>query len=353
MSDNNQMAINPYVAGGIGTAAGATAGYFIHPFAPVKNDYNDAKKLLTMEEDSFKSVATEGSSATGEVKTNFDIITEGRKKISEAGDSFELNTVKPAKEGYETELNNLVNANAGDAEFKDLTATAYKNTDGKTIAELETAMADAETAAKVAENADVKAADKALQDAIAKVDVTKEDADIKAAKDAVAPGATPTATEQAAIDAAEKAKADKIANATQAEEKALAAAKKKALESNSGYTTARKALEDAKADRFKKIEEALGKKAGAETDKAAGPFNAILKKVTGFKETMAKKFDVAKEADELLKDTKYGTAFDKIKGILPKAKMWPTIIGAAALGIAGVALSYIVGPKNETPQDVA
>lgn len=31
----------------------------------------------------------------------------------------------------------------------------------------------------------------------------------------------------------------------------------------------------------------------------------------------------------------------------------PALTGAAVLGAAGVALAYIVGPKNETPADVA
>ena len=52
-------------------------------------------------------------------------------------------------------------------------------------------------------------------------------------------------------------------------------------------------------------------------------------------------------------DSKYAKAFDKMKDLLPKTKMKAALIWGAIAAAAGVALAYIVGPKNPTPKDVA
>ena len=76
-----------------------------------------------------------------------------------------------------------------------------------------------------------------------------------------------------------------------------------------------------------------------------------------WKETLAKKIDDVKAsaADDLVGEKGALKDLDnsKFSKFLPKAKMWPAIIAAGVLGAAGVALAYIVGPKNPTPQDVA
>lgn len=391
MSEQNQMAISPVTAGLVGAGVGALGGATIKAVQPIQKDYKDVKNLLTMEKDSFEKISAPADDAAAEIKDNFKIIEDGRKKISEAGDAFEQNTVQPAKTEYETELNNKYGS---EAEFADGT---FKKGD-KTIAELKTAVTTAEGKVKVEDDADVKTAQKAYDDAVnavkveddaavktaqgeldaakAKVDVSAERADLANLESQLAAetDATKKADLQTKINAQKAAIETKIANdadvtakstalenakkaavdnntEVKAKNTALEKAKKAAYEKNDEVSSARKALKEAETERFTKMEEKL--KAAAEKSDADDATKNLFNKVKKAKENMAKKFDAAKEADELLKDSKYGTAAEKIKGLLPRAKMKAALIGAAALAALGVAAAYIIGPKNPTPTDVA
>lgn len=393
MSEQNQMAISPVTAGLAGAAIGGTAGALIKPLQPINKDYKDVKTLLTMEQDKFEKISKPADDATQEIKDNYKTIEDGRKKISEAGDEFQRNTIEPAKTEYETELKNKYGS---EPEFADGT---FKHND-KTITELETAYNNAVSAVKVNEDADVKTAQKAYDDAVnavkvdedaavktaqgeldtakAKVDVSAEkgeltqlqnqlSAETDAAKkadiqkqidakqaeiDAKITNDADVKAKNTALENAKKAAVDNNAD-VKAKSKDLENAKKAALEKNNDVSTAKKALEEAKTDRLTKMEEKLKTAANAETDKTNGPLNKLLKKIDDAKAKMGEKFDAGKKAAELMNDSKYGTAAEKIKGLLPRGKWTAAGWGAVALGAAGVALAYIIGPKNETPTDVA
>lgn len=351
MSEQNSMAINPVYAGLGGAAIGGAAGALIKPLQSVQSDYREVKNLLTMDKDKFEKIEKPADDATAEIKDNYKVIEDGRKKISEAGDAFETNTIKPAKEKYETALNNHFK---DDNDFK---VENFKHND-KTIKDLETAVTDAEgkvTAETIAEDTDVKAAQTALDEAKGKVDVKAETKALEEAKEAAKNAGVEEAkiAEAPGVKAAQKALDDKIAGDAdvQAKTTALENAKKAAVEKNETVASAKKALEEAKTDRLTKMEDKL--KAAAEKSDADEATKNLFNDVKKAKENMTKKFDASKEADELLRDTKYGTAAEKIKGLLPRAKWKAAAIYGAALAAAGVALAYIVGPKNETPSDVA
>ncbi len=335
MSEQNSMAISPVTAGIIGAGAGAIAGGTIKALQPKLSGYGDAKALLTMEKDSFEKISKPGDGAAEDIKTSYSTIEEGRKIISEAGDTLEKTNTEALEKHFEAE-----------SKFKLENFKHGEKGKEKSIKELETEVKNAKDAVKVDDNDDVKAKQKALDDAKAKVDVKKETDALENAKKAVPAGATATPEQQKAIDDAQAALDKKIADGTKAEQEALDNAKKTVLDGDDNLKKAVKALDDANAERTKQMKDALKAAADAETDKTNGAANKLLKQ-------LEEKFDAGKKADELLKDTKYGTAFDKLKGLMPHSKWKGAAIGAAILGAAGVALAYIVGPKNQTPTDVA
>ena len=126
--------------------------------------------------------------------------------------------------------------------------------------------------------------------------------------------------------------------------------------------------DDAKtnATTLKSKQEAYNKKVVAAADEALTDVTAksdgnTLEKlkhtIEEQKKILAKKAEdvKAEKAGKLVGEGGTLKDFDikSIKELLPKAKGKAMAIGAAALGLAGVALAYIVGPKNGVPTDVA
>lgn len=367
MSEQNQMAINPVYAGLAGAAIGGIGNYFAGIGVKQKEGYRDAKELLTLKDDEFKKLADkiekDGDDAA---KTEFKKVQDGRKIVSSAGDSLEKEQ-KAARKDMNAAIEKDLEANlTGDAKtkFADAVKTEKEalnkaNTEYKTVGqertkagtELAKARADYKTKLTTKYNAIVNdKADGTLGKQLADLEASKagktgdelakiekdiktkkaeihakalEDADVKAAAEKLK-------TERKAVTTANKAKIDAVPTAQEAYNQKL-------------VSSADEALKDVTA---KKDGSALEKlKALVEEKKAT-----LAKKVEDIKAEKAGKLVSDEGVDGVkLKDLDTG----KFKKFLPKAKLWPTVIAAGALGLAGVALAYIVGPKNETPADVA
>lgn len=298
MSEQNQLAISPVTAGVIGAGAGAAAGAFIPgmPFRNIKSEYASAQNLLTLEKDQFEKLKP-ADDAAEEIKNTYDTFVSGRKEIA------------VAKEADEAKLLTDLDAHfASDAELAKDKFTF--GDDKKTLAQLEdavnTAKADAEVVKAVDENDAVKAAQKAV--------------------------------DELADDAADDVKA--------AAKQKLADAKAAALAEQPKVKEAQQALDSANADRLTKMKNKI--KTASEADGAADDVKALAKRA-------ADGFDVNGKAKAMAEatDSKYAKAFDKMKDLLPKTKMKAALIWGAIAAAAGVALAYIVGPKNPTPKDVA
>ena len=298
MSEQNQLAISPVTAGVIGAGAGAAAGAFIPgmPFRNIKSEYANAQNLLTLEKDQFEKLKP-ADDAAEEIKNTYDTFVSGRKEIAAAKEAAE-----------ETLLKDLDTHFAGDAELAKDKFTF--GDDKKTLAQLEdavnTAKADAEVVKAVNENDAVKAAQKAV--------------------------------DELAADAT-----DDVKNAAN---KKLADAKAAALAEQPKVKEAQQALDSANADRLTKMKNKI--KTASEADGATDNVKALAKRA-------ADGFDVNGKAKAMAEatDSKYAKAFDKMKDLLPKTKMKAALIWGAIAAAAGVALAYIVGPKNPTPKDVA
>jgi len=308
MSDNNQLAINPYVAGGIGAVVGGAAGQWmpgLNSIRPIKEEYNSAQNLLTLEADKFEALKP-AEDAAQEVRDNYDTFVKGRQEIADAE--------KAHKTNIETEL---------ETHFKDkedFKIDKFKyGEEGKekTIAELQQAVTDAE----------------------GKVELDKVE-EVKKARESQA------AAEKALAENTDDTKKANLQKAVDDAKKAVADAEKKAKAENADVKAATETLEKAKADRIEKMKAAVAKEAeGAKED------SAIAKLAKKVKET----FDPKAKAKEMVdaKDSKYAGAFDKVKGLL-KRTTWKAAAGLAVAGAAiGAAIAYIVGPKNDVPSDVA
>ena len=369
MSEQNQMAISPVTAGLTGAAIGGIGNYFLGVGAAPKKGYKDAKELLTLEPDKFEKLKKEiDASDNNDAKIEFKKVEDGRKIVSSAGETLEKEQAAARKEMNAAIEKDLEANLTGDAKtkFTDAVKTEKSELDAaqKTITdkagELKTARADAnsELAKKIAEfrkayNDEVKAIKDKKDSGLGKDLAELED---KLTKE---------------TDAAKKADIEKQIKAKNTE------IAKEALKKDT-VANAQKAMRDEKAkiikaDDLKTNANNLKTKKEAYNQKLVNSADEALKDVTAKKDgtaleklkalveekkaILAKKVEDAKNAkvDELVGDK--GTLKDldtgKFKKFLPKAKTWPTVIAAAALGLAGVALAYMVGPKNATPADVA
>lgn len=368
MSEQNSMAISPVTAGLTGAAIGGIGNYFMGVGAKPEKGYKDAKELLTLENDKFEALKKKiNDSDNADAKAEFKKLEDGRVTVSTAGDTLVKEQATARKEMNAAIEKDLEANLTGDAKTKfadavkkeksELDAAKKAVTDKAT--ELKTARADAnsELAKKGAEFKKAYADEvKAIKD---KTDSglgkeLKELEDSKAGK---------TGDELKAIEDKIKAKNSEIA--------------KEAMKKDT-VTNAQKAMRDekakiVKAEDLKTNATTLGEKTKAYNEKLVSSADEALKETTAKKDGTVleklkalveeKKAKLAENVDELkktkadelvgekgaLKDLDTG----KFKKFLPKAKMMPALIGAAVLGAAGVALAYIVGPKNETPADVA
>ena len=250
------------------TAGGAALGLLKSPF--VKGEYKGADKLVQLDKDTFdKEIAAYKDDLKDDAKPKYDKLVEARTEYANGDKEFKAFLDKNPC-GVAAETN-------------------YKPEGGdKTISLLEKDVADAEKAVKVSENEAVKAAQKELDDL---------------AKDATAE--------------AKKAAADK-----------LEAAKKAAVDENEAVKTARKAVADAKAERYLKIEKEITEKG---TDE--------------LKNLLAEKKDIMKKINEgTLKDFN----FKDIKKILPKAKgLGALLYGAIGLVVGSIIARTVANGKNK------
>lgn len=367
MSEQNSMAISPVTAGLTGAAIGGVGNYFLGVGAKPKEGYRNATELLNLKDDEFKKLADkiekDGDDAA---KTEFKKLQDGRTTVSSAGDALvkEQATAK-------TEMKAAIEQAVADGKLTAADVTKETN-------ELNTATTELTNAKKpltdaLADTADgklgkLKADAKAeLTAAVAqdKIDALKADESKQSSelKDLIA-------KEKAETDAAKKAELTKKVDA-QAKKDLVAELKKKNDSAISKYqaelkkttTDELKGNIKTKATDVQAKKTALFDKQVAEAEKSIGenPTDAALKKLKddmkNWKETIAKKAEDVKKAkvEELVGEK--GTLKDldtgKFGKFLEKSKTMPAVIAAAALGAAGVALAYIVGPKNETPSDVA
>ena len=358
MSEQNQMAISPVTAGLTGAAIGGIGNYFLGVGAAPKKGYKDAKELLTLEPDKFEKLKKEiDASDNNDAKIEFKKVEDGRKIVSSAGETLEKEQAAARKEMNAAIEKDLEANLTGDAKtkFTDAVKTEKSELDAaqKTITdkagELKTARADAnsELAKKIAEfrkayNDEVKANLAELEDKLTKETDAAKKADIekqiKAKKTEIAK---------------EALKKDTVANA----QKAMRDEKAKIIKADDLKTNANNLKTKKEAYNQKLVnsaDEALKDVTAKKDGNALEKLKALVEEK---KAILAKKVEDAKnaEVDKLvgengsLKDLDTG----KFKKFLPKAKTWPTVIAAAALGLAGVALAYMVGPKNATPADVA
>ena len=331
--------------------------------------------MLTLEPDKFEELKKKiDASSNEEAKTEFKKLEDGRKIVSSAGDTLEKEQAAARKEmnaAIEKAVADKTITAGADAEKKALEEALNKTEElRKQMGGLELKKdADGKfTVTHVAgENADVKAKRDDLKQArenARKAITEKTDSglgkELKDAQDELA---------KATTDEAKKAAQEKIdkANVKIAKEVSANADVKKAkdalnVERKKVMTEeALKPFKERNAKRTEYNEKLVSSADEALKDVTAKKDGTALEKLKALveekKAILAKKVEDAKnaEVDKLvgengsLKDLDTG----KFKKFLPKAKTWPIVIAAAALGLAGVALAYMVGPKNATPADVA
>ena len=363
MSEQNQMAISPVTAGLTGAAIGGIGNYFLGVGAAPKKGFKDAKELLTLESDKFEKLKKEiDASDNNDAKIEFKKVEDGRKIVSSAGETLEKEQATARKEMNAAIEKDLEANLTGDAKTK-FTDAVKTEKDALTKAQNDYATVGQERKkagtelAKAREDYKNKLTTKYNAIVNDKADGTlgKQLADLEASK------AGKTGDELAKIEKDIKAKKAEI-HAKALEDAEVKAAAEKLKTERKAVTTANKA----KIDAVPTAQEAYNKKLVDSADEAlkdvkANKDGSAIEKLKALveekKAILAKKVEDAKnaEVDKLvgengsLKDLDTG----KFKKFLPKAKTWPTVIAAAALGLAGVALAYMVGPKNATPADVA
>lgn len=364
MSEQNQMAISPVTAGLTGAAIGGIGNYFMGVGASPKKGYKDTKELLTLKDDEFKKLADKiNEKGSEEAKTEFKKLEDGRVTVSKAGDSL-VKEQKVARQEMNAAIEKDLEANlTGDAKtrFADAVKEEKKALDDANKAYSDVGKERTKTGTKLADaRADYKTKLLAKYNEIANDKANglgKELADLEASK------AGKSGEELAKIEKDIKAKKADI-HAKALEDKDVKAAADKLKEERKAVTASTKAGEKATAVETAKTkynEKLVASADEALKDTTAKKDGTVLEKLKALieekKAKLAESVDElkAKKADELvgekgaLKDLDTG----KFKKFLPKAKMVPALIGAAALGLVGVALAYMVGPKNETPADVA
>ena len=363
MSEQNQMAISPVTAGLTGAAIGGIGNYFLGVGAAPKKGYKDAKELLTLESDKFEKLKKEiDASDNNDAKIEFKKVEDGRKIVSSAGETLEKEQATARKEMNAAIEKDLEANLTGDAKTKftdavktEKEALTKAQNEYKTVGQ-ERTKAGTELA-KAREDYKNKLTTKYNAIVNDKADGTlgKQLADLEASK------ADKTGDELAKIEKDIKAKKAEI-HAKALEDADVKAAADKLKAERKAVTTANKA----KIEAVPTAQEAYNQKLVNSADEALKDVTAkkdgtALEKLKALveekKAILAKKVEDAKNAEVeklvgengSLKDLDTG----KFKKFLPKAKTWPIVIAAAALGLAGVALAYMVGPKNATPADVA
>ncbi len=356
MSEQNSMAISPVTAGLAGAAIGGVGNYFLDVGAKPEKGYRDTKELLTLPNDKFEALKKKIDDSDNDgAKTEFKKLEDGRVTVTAAGDEL-VKSQNEAKKAMPAAIEKAV----ADGKIS-VEAKAEKDALDEVTGKVKKVADDLKAARKDA-NSDLA---KAIAEYRKKYDEAVEGLS-KELKELEGSKAGKTGDELAKIEKDIKAKKNAISkkalenNDVKTAQTAMRD-KKKAIFNAEAETNAKAVNGKKDAYRNKLVENLESndtyKNATANKDAADGTIEKLKHQIAEWKETLAKKADdvKGKAADELigengkLKDLDTG----KFKKFLPKAKMMPALIGAAILGAAGVALAYIVGPKNQTPTDVA
>ncbi len=378
MSEQNSMAISPVTAGLAGAAIGGIGNYFMGVGAKPEKGYKDVKELLTLENDKFEALKNKiEDSDNADAKAEFKKLEDGRVTVSKAGDTLvkeQADARRDMTAAIEDAVKNKKITAGADAEKKALEEATDKVEDLRKKMgglEIEKDASGNITGVKhdAGENAEVKAKRDELKSArekARKAITDKEDAglgkELKEAKDELAKATTDDARKaaQAKIDATNVKIAKEVtenADVKKAKEALNVERKKVMTEDALKPFKERNELRQKYSEKLVSSADDALKDVKADDKAADGTLEKLKSQIEGWKKKLTESVDDLKKAkaEELvgekgaLKDLDTG----KFKKFLPKAKMIPALIGAAVLGAAGVALAYIVGPKNETPADVA
>lgn len=378
MSEQNSMAISPVTAGLAGAAIGGIGNYVIGVGAKPEKGYKDVKELLTLENDKFEALKKKiEDSDNADAKAEFKKLEDGRVTVSKAGDTLvkeQADARRDMTAAIEDAVKNKKITAGADAEKKALEEATDKVEDLRKKMgglEIEKDASGNITGVKhdAGENAEVKAKRDELKSArekARKAITDKEDAglgkELKEAKDELAKATTDDARKaaQAKIDATNVKIAKEVtenADVKKAKEALNVERKKVMTEDALKPFKERNELRQKYSEKLVSSADDALKDVKADDKAAKNTLEYLKSQIEGWKKKLTESVDDLKKtkAEELvgekgaLKDLDTG----KFKKFLPKAKMIPALIGAAVLGAAGVALAYIVGPKNETPADVA
>lgn len=356
MSEQNQLAISPVAAGLTGAAIGAS-NYWLGIGAKPAEGYRNPKELLTLEKDKFealaKTVAEKGDDAA---KAEFKKLEDGRVTVSKAGDTL-IKEQQTAKTELVKAIEAAKTAGTINVEAKE-ELDALNDVTNKVKQTKNNLKSDADLKTKTDE---YRAKHKAAVDAITNKTDDGLGKELKALEDSKA---GKTGDELAKIEADIKAKKAEIGRKALENDDVKAAKtamleKKKEIFTDEAKANAEAVNGKKDAYRNKLVEnlEANDTYKNAEAKEGGTAIEKLKHQVNQWKETLAKKVDDVKAsaADDLVGDKGALKDLDtgKFSKFLKKAKTMPTLIAAGIMGAAGVALAYIVGPKNATPKDVA
>lgn len=377
MSEQNSMAISPVTAGLAGAAIGGIGNYVIGVGAKPEKGYKDVKELLTLENDKFEALKKKiEDSDNADAKAEFKKLEDGRVTVSKAGDTLvkeQADARRDMTAAIEDAVKNKKITAGADAEKKALEEATDKVEDLRKKMgglEIEKDASGNITGVKhdAGENAEVKAkredlrkARKTAREAIVNEKTKGLGKELEEARNAAAgkTGDELTAA-QKKIDEVEVKIAKEVtenADVKKAKEALNVERKKVMTEDALKPFKERNELRQKYSEKLVSSADDALKDVKADDKAADGTLEKLKSQIEGWKKKLTESVDDLKKAkaEELvgekgaLKDLDTG----KFKKFLPKAKMIPALIGAAVLGAAGVALAYIVGPKNETPADVA
>lgn len=377
MSEQNSMAISPVTAGLAGAAIGGIGNYFMGVGAKPEKGYKDVKELLTLENDKFEALKKKiEDSDNADAKAEFKKLEDGRVTVSKAGDTLvkeQADARRDMTAAIEDAVKNKKITAGADAEKKALDEATDKVEDLRKKMgglEIEKDASGNITGVKhdAGENAEVKAkredlrkARKTAREAIVNEKTKGLGKELEEARNAAAgkTGDELTAA-QKKIDEVEVKIAKEVtenADVKKAKENLNVERKKVMTEDALKPFKERNELRQKYSEKLVSSADDALKDVKADDKAADGTLEKLKSQIEGWKKKLTESVDDLKKtkAEELvgekgaLKDLDTG----KFKKFLPKAKMIPALIGAAVLGAAGVALAYIVGPKNETPADVA
>lgn len=377
MSEQNSMAISPVTAGLAGAAIGGIGNYVIGVGAKPEKGYKDVKELLTLENDKFEALKKKiEDSDNADAKAEFKKLEDGRVTVSKAGDTLvkeQADARRDMTAAIEDAVKNKKITAGADAEKKALDEATDKVEDLRKKMgglEIEKDASGNITGVKhdAGENAEVKAkredlrkARKTAREAIVNEKTKGLGKELEEARNAAAgkTGDELTAA-QKKIDEVEVKIAKEVtenADVKKAKEALNVERKKVMTEDALKPFKERNELRQKYSEKLVSSADDALKDVKADDKAADGTLEKLKSQIEGWKKKLTESVDDLKKtkAEELvgekgaLKDLDTG----KFKKFLPKAKMIPALIGAAVLGAAGVALAYIVGPKNETPADVA